>query len=175
LCLIVVLPLLTLPARTATLPWASIWRTISDPRVVASYKLSVSTSLWAAGVNAIFGLLVAWVLVRYQFPGKRIIDALIDLPFALPTAVAGITLTTLYAPNGLDWEAAGSLGDQGGVHAAGHHRGAGVHRIAVRGADAAACHRRSRGGNRGSGHQPGRQAVASCCGGSSCPICSRRG
>jgi sulfate transport system permease protein len=100
LLLVVVLPLLTLPARTATLPWASIWRTISDPRVVASYRLSVTTSLWAAGVNAVFGLLVAWVLVRYQFPGKRIVDALIDLPFALPTAVAGITLTTLYAPNG---------------------------------------------------------------------------
>src|SRR6187549_2883991 len=100
LCLIVVLPLLTLPARTATLPWSSIWRTISDPRVVASYKLSVSTSLWAAGVNAIFGLLVAWVLVRYSFVGKRIIDALIDLPFALPTAVAGIALTALYSEKG---------------------------------------------------------------------------
>jgi sulfate transport system permease protein len=67
---------------------------------VASYKLSVLTSLGAAAVNAVFGLLVAWVLARYQFPGKRIVDALIDLPFALPTAVAGITLTTLYAPNG---------------------------------------------------------------------------
>jgi sulfate transport system permease protein len=100
LCLIVVVPLLTLPARTATLTWDAIWRTISDPRVVASYKLSVGTSLAAAAVNAVFGLLVAWVLVRYHFPGKRIVDALIDLPFALPTAVAGITLTTLYAPNG---------------------------------------------------------------------------
>ena len=69
LCLIVVLPLLTLPARTATLTWDAIWRTISDPRVVASYKLSVNTSLAAAAVNAVFGLLVAWVLVRYPFPG----------------------------------------------------------------------------------------------------------
>jgi sulfate transport system permease protein len=100
LCLIVLIPLLTLPARTASLTWDQIWQTISDPRVVASYKLSVGAALIAAAVNAVFGLLVAWVLARYQFPGKRIVDALIDLPFALPTAVAGITLTTLYAPNG---------------------------------------------------------------------------
>ena len=100
LCLIVLVPLLTLPVRTATLSWNAIWRTITDPRVVASYKLSVSTSIAAAAVNAVFGLLVAWVLARYHFPGKRLVDALIDLPFALPTAVAGITLTTIYAPNG---------------------------------------------------------------------------
>src|SRR5947207_15648999 len=100
LCLIVVVPLLTLPARTATMTGADIWRTISDPRVVASYKLSVGTALAAAAVNAVFGLLTAWVLVRYHVPFKRLIDALIDLPFALPTAVAGITLTTIYAPKG---------------------------------------------------------------------------
>ena len=91
---------MTLPARTATMGWTAIWQTISDPRVVASYKLSVGAALAAAGVNAVFGLIVAWVLARYRFPGKRIVDAFIDLPFALPTAVAGITLTTLYAPNG---------------------------------------------------------------------------
>ena len=100
LCLIVLVPLLTLPARTATMGWNAIWQTVSDPRVVASYKLSVGAALIAAGVNAVFGLIVAWVLARYRFPGKRIVDAFIDLPFALPTAVAGITLTTLYAPNG---------------------------------------------------------------------------
>jgi sulfate transport system permease protein len=100
LCLIVLVPLMTLPARTATMGWNAIWQTVSDPRVVASYKLSVGAALIAAGVNAVFGLIVAWVLARYQFPGKRIVDAFIDLPFALPTAVAGITLTTLYAPNG---------------------------------------------------------------------------
>jgi len=100
LCLIVLVPLVTLPLRTATLGWSAIWQTVSDPRVVASYKLSVGAALIAASVNAVFGLIVAWVLARYQFPGKRIIDAFIDLPFALPTAVAGITLTTLYAPNG---------------------------------------------------------------------------
>ncbi len=100
LCLIVLVPLLTLPARTATMGWSTMWATISDPRVVASYKLSVGAALAAAAINALFGLVVAWVLARYQFPGKRIVDAFIDLPFALPTAVAGITLTTLYAPNG---------------------------------------------------------------------------
>ena len=100
LCLIVLVPLLTLPARTATMGSDAIWRTVSDPRVVASYKLSVGAALVAAAVNAVFGMIVAWVLARYQFPGKRIVDAFIDLPFALPTAVAGITLTTLYAPNG---------------------------------------------------------------------------
>jgi len=100
LSLIVVIPLLTLPLRTASLRWDEIWQTISDPRVVASYRLSITTSLAAAAANGVFGLLVAWVLVRYQFPGRRLLDALIDLPFALPTAVAGITLTTLYAPAG---------------------------------------------------------------------------
>jgi sulfate/thiosulfate transport system permease protein len=98
--LIVLVPLLTLPAQALSLDWATLWRTISDPRAVASYRLSVMVSLAAAAINAIFGLLTAWVLVRYRFPGRRIVDALIDLPFALPTAVAGITLTTLYSPNG---------------------------------------------------------------------------
>jgi sulfate transport system permease protein len=100
LCLIVIIPLLTLPARTATMSWDRFWQTISDPRVVASYQLSIGAAFAAACVNAVFGLIVAWVLVRYPFPGRRLIDALIDLPFALPTAVAGITLTTIYAPNG---------------------------------------------------------------------------
>jgi sulfate transport system permease protein len=100
LCVIVLIPLMTLPLKTASLSWQQIWSTISDPRVVASYKLSVGAALAAAAVNGVFGLLVAWVLARYDFPGRRVVDALIDLPFALPTAVAGITLTTLYAPNG---------------------------------------------------------------------------
>ena len=100
LCLLVLVPLFALPAKTATLDWSSFWNIVTDPRVVASYRLSLTTSLMAAAFNAVFGLLTAWVLVRYSFPGRRILDALIDLPFALPTAVAGITLTTLYAPNG---------------------------------------------------------------------------
>ena len=101
LCLIVLIPLVTLPVKTASAGWDAFWQTITDPRVVASYKLSLTSSLFAATVNAIFGAIVAWVLVRYEFPGRKIVDAFIDLPFALPTAVAGITLTTLYAPNGL--------------------------------------------------------------------------
>jgi sulfate transport system permease protein len=100
LSLIVLIPLATLPAQTLTMSWPAIRDTITDPRVVASYRLSLSASLAAAVVNGVFGFLVAWVLARYAFPGRRIVDALIDLPFALPTAVAGIVLTTLYAPNG---------------------------------------------------------------------------
>jgi sulfate/thiosulfate transport system permease protein len=100
LSLIVLIPLATLPAKAVTLGWSHLWAAVTDPRVVASYKLSISTSLGAAVVNAVFGLIVAWVLVRYDFFGKRVVDAIVDLPFALPTAVAGIALTTLYAPNG---------------------------------------------------------------------------
>jgi sulfate/thiosulfate transport system permease protein len=100
LSLIVLVPLLTLPARTAAMTWEAFWQTITDERVVASYRLSIGASLVAAAINAVFGLIVAWVLVRYPFPGRRIVDSLVDLPFALPTAVAGITLTAIYAPNG---------------------------------------------------------------------------
>ncbi len=100
LVLIVLVPLATLPLKSLSLTWPVFYRTVTDPRVVASYRLSIVTSLVAAAVNAVFGFLTAWVLVRYDFPGRRFVDAIIDLPFALPTAVAGITLTALYAPNG---------------------------------------------------------------------------
>jgi len=80
--------------------WADFWSTITAPRVVASYRLSFGGSLIAGLINAVFGLIVAWVLARYSFPGKRVVDALVDLPFALPTAVAGIALAAVYAPNG---------------------------------------------------------------------------
>lgn len=100
LCLIVLIPLAALVWRTLDLGWAGFWQAISSDRVVASYKLTFGMAAAAAVLNAVFGLIVAWVLVRYRFPGKKIIDALIDLPFALPTAVAGITLASLYAPNG---------------------------------------------------------------------------
>jgi sulfate transport system permease protein len=100
LCLIVLIPLVTLPVRAFSSGWPAFWETVSDPRVIASYRLSLGMALAAASVNAVFGLLCAWVLSRYHFPGQRLVDALIDLPFALPTAVAGITLTTLYAQNG---------------------------------------------------------------------------
>ncbi|CAN6484114.1 unnamed protein product [Victoria cruziana] len=100
LSLIVLIPLSALVFKTFTLSWDQFWVAISSPRVVASYRLTFGASLIAALVNVVFGLLVAWVLVRYQFPGKKIVDALVDLPFALPTAVAGISLTALLAGNG---------------------------------------------------------------------------
>ncbi len=100
LSLIVLIPLSAAFFRTAELTWIEFWSTVTTPRVLASYRLTFGASLAAALTNAVFGLLVAWVLVRYQFAGKRLVDALIDLPFALPTAVAGIALTALYAGNG---------------------------------------------------------------------------
>ncbi|MCE7914007.1 MAG: sulfate ABC transporter permease subunit CysT [Nitrosomonas sp. PRO4] len=100
LSLIVLIPLSAAFIRTAELTWPEFWTTVTTPRVLASYRLTFGASFAAACVNAIFGLLVAWVLVRYHFPGKKIVDALVDLPFALPTAVAGIALTALYAGNG---------------------------------------------------------------------------
>ena len=100
LCLIVLIPLSALLFKTFTLTWPQFWEAVTAPRVLASYRLTFGASLIAALVNVVFGLLVAWVLVRYSFPGKKIIDALVDLPFALPTAVAGISLTALLASNG---------------------------------------------------------------------------
>ncbi|MBC7201965.1 MAG: sulfate ABC transporter permease subunit CysT [Pusillimonas sp.] len=100
LSLIVLVPLAAVFMKTATLTFPHFWEIVSAPRVVASYRLSFGLSLFAAAINAVFGLMLAWSLVRYSFPGKRLIDALVDLPFALPTAVAGIALTALYAKNG---------------------------------------------------------------------------
>lgn len=100
LCLIVLIPLSAAFLRTTSLTWPEFVDVVTSPRVVASYKLTFGASLLAALVNGFFGLLVAWVLVRYDFFGRRIVDALVDLPFALPTAVAGITLTGLYSANG---------------------------------------------------------------------------
>ena len=100
LSLIVLVPLSAIVLKTSSLSFGEFWATVSDPRVVASYRLTLGASFLAALINGVFGLLVAWVLVRYRFPGKRIVDALVDLPFALPTAVAGIALASLYAPNG---------------------------------------------------------------------------
>jgi len=100
LSLIVLIPLSAAFIKTATLTWDQFWATVSAPRVVASYQLSFGASLLAALINAFFGMILAWVLVRYSFAGKRIVDALVDLPFALPTAVAGIALTALYSEKG---------------------------------------------------------------------------
>ena len=100
LSLIVLLPLAGLCVKTTSMSWPRFWATVTDPRVVASYKLTFGASLVAAMINTIFGLIVTWVLVRYRFPGRKLLDALVDLPFALPTAVAGISLTSIYAANG---------------------------------------------------------------------------
>jgi sulfate transport system permease protein len=98
--LIVLIPLSALFLKSATAGWDAFWATVTAPRVVASYQLTFGASLIAAAINLVFGFIVAWVLIRYDLPGKRVIDALVDLPFALPTAVSGIALTTIYADNG---------------------------------------------------------------------------
>jgi sulfate/thiosulfate transport system permease protein len=98
--LIVLIPLAAVFIKTTELSAGAFWEAVTSPRVVASYRLSFGAALLAAAINVVFGFLLAWSLVRYSFPGKRFVDALVDLPFALPTAVAGIALTALYAPNG---------------------------------------------------------------------------
>lgn len=100
LSLIVLIPLSATFLKTATLSWAQFWSTVTAPRALASYRLSLGASVLGASINAVFGLVVAWTLVRYSFPGKKIVDAMVDLPFALPTAVAGISLTAIFASNG---------------------------------------------------------------------------
>ncbi|MED4730779.1 sulfate ABC transporter permease subunit CysT [Aneurinibacillus migulanus] len=110
LSLFVLLPLSAVFLKTATMDWGALWAAVTDPRVLASYKLSFGAACIAALMNVVFGLLVAWVLVRYSFPGKRVIDGLVDLPFALPTAVAGIALTAIYSENGLVGHCLQSLG-----------------------------------------------------------------
>jgi sulfate transport system permease protein len=100
LSLVVLIPLSAVFLKTFSLTWDQFWTAVTAPRVLASYRLTFGASFAAGMINAVFGLLVAWVLVRYEFPGKKLVDALVDLPFALPTAVAGITLATIYAKNG---------------------------------------------------------------------------
>jgi sulfate/thiosulfate transport system permease protein len=114
LSLLVLLPLAALVAKTSSLGLAQFWSTVTSPRVVASYRLTLGASLSGAVVNAVFGFVVAWTLTRYDFPGKRVVDALVDLPFALPTAVSGIALTAVYSPNG--W--LGRYLEPLGIHAA---------------------------------------------------------
>ena len=100
LSLIVLIPLSATFLKTAAMSWYQFWSTVTEPRALASYRLSFGASLIGAAINMVFGMLAAWVLVRYSFPGKLIVDAMVDLPFALPTAVAGITLTAVFARNG---------------------------------------------------------------------------
>jgi sulfate transport system permease protein len=100
LSLIVLIPLSATFLKTAAMSWGQFWSTVTEPRALASYRLSFGASLIGAAINMVFGMLAAWVLVRYSFPGKRVVDAMVDLPFALPTAVAGITLTAVFARSG---------------------------------------------------------------------------
>ncbi|MFL1673367.1 sulfate ABC transporter permease subunit CysT [Paenibacillus dendritiformis] len=100
LSLLVLIPLSAVVLKSLELSWGGFWAAVFDERVLAAYRISFATAFAAGLVNVVFGFIVAWVLVRYTFPGKRLIDGIIDLPFALPTAVAGIALTTIYAENG---------------------------------------------------------------------------
>src|SRR6266851_5246176 len=97
---IVLIPLGALMIRAAEISWADFWRLTTSARALAAFRLTFGASLLAAAANALFGTLLAWVLVRYRFPGRRLIDAMVDFPFALPTAVAGLTLANLFAPKG---------------------------------------------------------------------------
>ncbi len=110
LVLMVIIPLAGLVFKTSTLSWDQLWRTISSPRVLAAVRLSVGAAMAAALVNAVFGTLLAWVLTRYKFPGRSLVDALVDLPVALPTAVAGLALTAIYSDHGLIGRIAESFG-----------------------------------------------------------------
>ena len=112
LALIVLIPLAALVLKAGSLPLSELWRIATEPRALASYRLTFGASLLAAGLNAVFGLVIAWSLVRYRFPGRRIVDALIDLPFALPTAVSGIALATVFGPKGWIGQWLASLGIQ---------------------------------------------------------------
>jgi sulfate transport system permease protein len=100
LCLVILIPISAVFLKTAALTWDAFWHKVASPRALAAYKLSFQSAFLAALINSVFGVLVAWVLERYPFPGKRFVDALVDLPFALPTAVAGIALVTIYSGNG---------------------------------------------------------------------------
>ncbi len=110
LSLLVLIPLSGLFIRSFQIPWEEFWKIVTAPRVLASYQLSFSAAAIAGLINVIFGLMVAWVLVRYPFPGAKVVDAFVDLPFALPTAVAGIALTSIYAPNGWIGSLLGKIG-----------------------------------------------------------------
>ena len=132
LCLIVLIPLAALMFKTASLGFSGFWEIVTAPRTLAALRVSFVISFIAASINVVFGVIVAWVLIRYRFPGRRLLDAFVDLPFALPTAVAGIALTAIYARNG--WIGARSiLSASRSPIRPGHRYCAGFHRTALRG------------------------------------------
>ena len=154
LSLLVLIPLAGLVLQTTTMGWSRFVDTVTQPQILASYRLSVGASLAGALVNAVFGFLVAWVLVRYTFPGKKLIDAIVDLPFALPTAVSGIALERALRPRRLDRPPASPRrGDF--LLVLGRGDRADLHRSALRGADLAAGAGGPRSPDRRSGRQPG--------------------
>ena len=167
LTLIILIPLSGLVWRSAALGWADFLAIATDRRTLKALEISFGTAFIAAAVNVVFGTIVAWVLVRYRFPGRRIVDAMVDLPFALPTAVAGIALTTLYAPKGWIGSLLDAARHQGRLHAARHRHRADLHRPALRRAHRAADHGGDRQGGRGSGRHARRQPLpdhhAGCC------------
>jgi len=138
LSVIVLIPIGGLFLRVFDMTWADFWRLATTERALAAYKLTFGASLIAALVNAVFGTVTAWVLVRYEFPGKRFFDAMVDFPFALPTAVAGLTLSNLFAQNGWLGKFLVPLGIQGAFHASRRGAGADFHRTAIRRSNAAA-------------------------------------
>ena len=176
LSLVVLIPLSTLFWKSAEpgLRRAS-GSAVTAPRVVASYKLTFGASLVAAAVNAVFGLVVTWVLVRYRFPGRRLMDALVDLPVRPADGGRGHRAHDALRPERLAGRAARGARHQGRVHAARHHARPHVHRAAVRGAHAAAGAREPRPRGRGGGGQPGREPLADDLRASSCPRSSRPG
>ncbi|MGA7391648.1 MAG: hypothetical protein WBW78_03245, partial [Terrimicrobiaceae bacterium] len=150
LSILVLIPFSGLLLKTFTGGWEHFFKTITEPRVLASYSVSFGISLAAALVNGVFGVMAAWVLARYEFPGRKILDAIVDLPFALPTAVAGIALTAIYAKKWRNRLAARALWDQSRLHPARYFRGADLHWPPVRRAHRATGHPGSLGGRRGS-------------------------
>ncbi len=160
LSLLVLIPLSGLLVKAASLSWGEWWQVVTAPRALAAYRLTIGASAAAAAINMVFGVLLAWLLVRHPLPGRRIVDALVDLPFALPTAVAGIALTTVYSVNGWLGQYLEAAGRPGRLHAARHRRGSHIRRPAVCGPHGRAGAAGSRSRNGGSGGQPRSDARA---------------
>ena len=151
LSLLVLIPLAVCFIRASSLSWQQFLNAVWTERAQAAYTLTFGASLLAAGINVFLGLLIAWVLVRYEFPGKRLFDSLIDLPFALPTAVAGLVYSSLYVDNGWLGQFLAPFRHRGGLHATGHCAGPDVYRLAFCSADRATGAPEPGCGNRGSG------------------------
>ena len=144
LSLIVLIPLSAVFIKSLGIGWDGLWEILSSERILKSLQLSFSAALIAALINVVFGLLLAWCLVRYTFPGKRIVDALVDLPFALPTAVAGIALTSLYAPTGWIWSVLRTIRHSSGLYAYWYYIGIDFYWSTVCGAYCTTCFERFR-------------------------------